>query len=282
MDSDYRISLIKLKIKKNMIVRKCIFFILHRTFKRAIVQEYTESVVVLNDISERSEECRDVEFRMFFGWAIHSVIDGCCNKKHYIENGRKLELLRNLRKLEKTFTSKESDSASSIWKTLNKGGLCYPKDELKDFSITILDIIAKNMNVEVYGNEAFSKVHDILQENILQLQMKWDFAILNIEQETQIKFDKDISRNLMTTIISKVLHARANVFVKAYREKTTSRFARSKASALTGDVNFRTSLKIIQPKQKVTSSKSHELVAASTILLTNSNEESKNKKQKNS
>jgi hypothetical protein len=138
------------------------------------------------------------------------------------------------------------------------------------------------MNVEVYGNEAISKVHDILQENILQLQMKWDFAILNIEQETQIKFDKDISRNLMTTIISKVLHARANVFVKAYREKTTSRFARSKASALTGDVNFRTSLKIIQPKQKVTSSKSHELAAASTILLTNSNEESKNKKQKNS
>ena len=219
---------------------------------------------------------------MFFGWAIHSVSDGCCNIKHYIENGRKLELLRNLRKLEKSFTSKESDSASSIWKTLNKGGLCYPVDELKDFSITILDIIAKNMNVEVYSNEAISKVHDILQENILQLQMKWDFAILNIEQETQIKFDKDISRNLMTTIISKVLHARANVFVKAYREKTTSRFARSKASALTGDVNFRTSLKIIQPKQKVTSSKSHELAAASTILLTNSNEESKNKKQKNS
>ena len=51
----------------------------------------------------------------------------------------------------------------------------------------------------------------------------------------------------MKTTISKVLRARADVFVKAYREKTTSRFARSKASALTGDVNFRTSLKIIHP-----------------------------------
>ena len=136
------------------------------SFKCAIVQEYTESVVVLNDISLRSEEGRDVEFRMFFGWDIHSVIDGCCNIKHYIENGRKLELLRNLRKLENSFTSKDSDSASSIWKTLNKGGLCYPKDELKDFSITILDIIAANMNVEFYGNEAISKVHDILQRNM--------------------------------------------------------------------------------------------------------------------
>ena len=60
--------------------------------------------------------------------------------------------------------------------------------------------------------------------------------------------DMKISKSAeMTTTISKVLHARANVFVKSYREKTTSRFARSRASALTGDVNFRTSLKIIQP-----------------------------------
>ena len=66
--------------------------------------------------------------------------------------------------------------------------------------------------------------------------------------------------------------------MKAYREKTTSRFARSKASALIGDVNFRTSLKTIQPKQKVTSSKLHELVAASTVLFPNSNEETKIRK----
>jgi len=212
------------------------------------------------------------------GWAIHSLIDLCCKKKNFKENEAKLAFLRNLRMLDKAFSSEDRHSASSIWKTLNKGGLCYPKDELRDFGVAIFDTVAANMNIEVYGNDAISRVHAILQRDISQLKMKWDSAISSIEQTCGLKFGDDISRSVMADIISKVLHARANVFVKAYREKTTSRFARSKASALTGDINFRTSLKIIQPKQKVTSSKSHELVAASTVLFPNSNEETKIRK----
>jgi hypothetical protein len=151
-------------------------------------------------------------------------------------------------------------------------------DELRDFGVAILNTVAANMNIEVYGNDAISRVHAILQRDISQLKMKWDSAISSIEQTCGLKFGDDISRSVMADIISKVLHARANVFVKAYREKTTSRFARSKAGGIAGDVNFRTGLKIIQPKQNISSAKPNDITVTSN--LSTSNEEGPNKKQK--
>ena len=41
-------------------------------------------------------------------------------EKNYEQNGKKLELLRNLRLVEKKFSNEERDRASSIWTTLNK------------------------------------------------------------------------------------------------------------------------------------------------------------------
>ena len=150
------------RIHASALVRECIFFVIHRSIKRAIVQDYTESIISHNDISLRSQEGMDIEFRIFLGWAIHSLIDLYCKKQHSKENEAKLEFLRNLRMLEKSFTNENRESASRIWKTLNKGGLCYPKDELRDFGVTILNTIATNINIDAYGNGAISIVHDIL------------------------------------------------------------------------------------------------------------------------
>jgi hypothetical protein len=195
-------------------------------------------------------------------------------EKNYEQNGKKLELLRNLRLVEKKFSNEERDRASSIWTTLNKGGLCYPIDQLRDFAFTILDIIAVNMNVETFGNEAISRVHKVLQKSISALKQKWDSAITTVEQNSGIMFDKDISGSVMNAIILKVLHARVNVFVKAYREKTTSRFARSKAGGIAADVNFRTGLKI-QTKRNISSSNSSDIASVDT---TNTETHKKNKK----
>jgi hypothetical protein len=221
----------------------------------------------------------DIEFRMFLGWAIHSLIDLCCKKKNFKENEAKLEFLRNLRMLEKSFTNENRESASRIWKTLNKGGLCYPKDELRDFGVTILNTIAANMNVDAYGNDAISIVHAILYRDISELKNKWDSAISSIEMTCGLKFDGDISRRVMADIISKVLHARANVFIKAYRERTTSRNARSKSGGIASDVNFRTGLKI-QAKPKISSSMSTDITLTSNSSASNINSEGANKKQK--
>ena len=180
--------------------------------------------------------------------------------------------------LDKAFTSEDRHSASSIWKTLNKGGLCYPKDELRDFGVAILDTVAANMNIEAYGNDAISIVHDILHRDISQLKMKWDSAISSIEQTCGIKFAGDISRSVMADIISKVLHARANVFIKAYREKTTSSNARSKSSGIASDVNFRTGLKI--QAKPISSSMSTNITVTSNFPAINLNSEVPNKKQK--
>ena len=78
----------------------------------------------------------------------------------------KFEFLQNLSMMEKSFTNENRESASRIWKTLNKGGLCYPKDELRDFGVTILNTIATNMDIGAYGYGAISIVHDILQRHL--------------------------------------------------------------------------------------------------------------------
>ena len=73
----------------------------------------------------------------------------------------KFEFLQNLSMMEKSFTNENRESASRILKMLNKGGLCYPKDELRDFGVTIL-----NMNIGACGYGEISIVHDILQRHL--------------------------------------------------------------------------------------------------------------------
>jgi hypothetical protein len=214
-----------------------IFRIILVTFKKSLIWIHGNDISKLDknqggSVSDQRNEQRTqkLEFNIFVGWAIHSIIQRLSKRKDQLDENLQVYLtaLQHLRHFNHDMNPSELADLPRYWAILNKGGLCCPVPALSQFGNRLFHIISFNINVARDGNAAINNIWNLLFKDYIGA---WT-AIFQAPADKDIKENRTIEKRALRDIISKVCHVRCQVAVKAFRDANFSRYVAKSSGAI--------------------------------------------------
>ena len=167
------------------------------------------------------------EHVLFVGYGISSLIK--VSKNNQNQNKSKLFLLcyEKMRLFRHQIAADEYRNITSAnFQIQNSGGMVIPHDHCHEWGEYLLSKIRCNISLERDGNDAIIILKKIIfsDEKLRKLfDTMWNNLFSTEQQFTELYNDENIKKKIYIDLTSKVLHSRANVYVKCYNYAKFSR-----------------------------------------------------------
>ena len=145
---------------------------------------------------------------------------------------------------------------------MNQGGYSYPHSDLSAWGLELLSIIRTECRVANLNADSISNLRGIIHkqrsQQLTELFTEAYKSIINIDHLTDL--EAKIMKHIQEKLTSKVLHARFNMYLKSWKDQTTSRFSNSNKSLMKNIFTLRDNMKAVtfyksaSKKRKITDS----------------------------